>query len=522
MRRRPPTIVAEDPVPALRRWWPRIAALAAGAVLTLAFAPYGQWWLALLAPAVLLRLWSRATVREGARLGFAFGVGLYAAGTWWLYISIRGFGQAPLWVALPVMATLVLIMAAYQGLLGYVACRWLRPATPAGSMLWVPAAWVLVEWWRGWFLSGFPWLSLGYSQTDSALAGLAPLGGVHLVSFALLAGAGALAPLWHSRGPLRALALVVLVLPWTLGQWLRGVEWTTESGPARTVAIVQGAIPQDMKWLARNQHNILDTYARLHREALGAQLILWPEATLPDVANNYREYLVAVWSAAREAGSDVILGALREQLGAGDDDRPRDYNSLFALGHAANDQPAFYDKRHLVPFGEYFPVPDWVRSWLRLMNLPYADLDRGTARQPPFRFDDLVLAPSICYEDAYPALLRPEIRAADVLVTATNDAWFGHSSARYQHLQIARMLAIQSRRYLLRAANDGVSAVIDPHGTVVAAAPEFTASVLRSKFAPRRGDTPYLVLGDWLVVGLALLALAVRVLQGRVRVKDSS
>jgi apolipoprotein N-acyltransferase len=484
-----------------------VAALAAGLLLTLAFAPYGQWWLALLAPAVLMWLWSReVSAREGARLGFAFGVGLYSAGTWWLYISVHGFGDAPIWVTFPVMAALVLVMAGYQALLGHAACRWLRPGSAAGRMLWVPAAWVLVEWWRGWFLSGFPWLSLGYSQTDSPLAGLAPLGGVHLLSFALLAGAGALPLLWRTAMPLRALALVVLVLPWTVGQWLRGVEWTTADGPPRSVAIVQGAIPQDMKWLESNRQNILDTYARQHREALGAQLVVWPESTLPDVANKYGEYLGAVWSASRKAGSDLVMGVMREQLST-DSDEPHYFNSLLALGDG---EPAFYDKRHLVPFGEYFPVPQVVRSWLRLMNLPYSDFDRGARRQPVFALAGTKVAASICYEDAYPGLLRPEIRASGVLVNSTNDAWFGHSSARYQHLQIARMRALESRRYLLRAANDGVSAVIGPDGRVLARAPEFEPAVLRAQFQPRKGDTPYLVVGNFLPVGFAALLLATR------------
>lgn len=503
----------------LRLWWPRLAALAGGALLTLAFAPYGQWWLALACPALLVELLSRArNARAGAGLGFAFGVGLFAAGTWWLYISIHGFGQAPIWVAGLVMGALVLIMAAYLALLGYVACRWLRPGTPAGNLLWIPAAWVLVEWWRGWFLSGFPWLSLGYSQTDTWLAGLAPLGGVHLLSFALLVGAGAVPLLWRSRGAMRAAALVALVLPWTLGQWLDGVAWTTTAGPPITAAIVQGAIPQDMKWLESNQRNILDTYARLHRQALGADLIVWPEAALPDVANRYTSYIGQLWSASRNAGSDLVLGTQREARAA-DPDTAQYYNSLLALGHG---DPEFYDKRHLVPFAEYFPVPHFVRTWLRLMNLPHSDFDRGAPRQPPLLLAGIKLAPSICYEDAYPALLRREIRASEALVTVTNDAWFGHSSARYQHLQIARMLALESRRFLLRAANDGVSAVIDADGRVVAQAQEWVPTVLKASFSPRRGDTPYLVLGDALALGLASLLMAGRLLQGRVRVKDSS
>jgi apolipoprotein N-acyltransferase len=503
----------------MRLWWPRLAALAAGALLSLSFAPYDQWWLAVAAPATLMALWARGpAAREGARQGFAFGVGLYAAGTWWLYISIRGFGQAPIWLALLVMGALVLIMAAYQGLLGYVACRWLKPATLAGRILWLPAAWVLVEWLRGWFLSGFPWLSLGYSQTDTALAGLAPLGGVHLLTLVLLAGAGAVPLLWRGPGAVRALALVVLVLPWTLGQWLRTLAWTAPSGPARTVAIVQGAIPQDMKWLEENQQHILDQYAQLHRDALGAQLIVWPESALPNVANLFTDYLGNVWSASRKAGSALLLGAMREEPGP-DAEPPRAFNSLLAFGQG---DPAFYDKRHLVPFAEYFPVPSVVRDWLRLMNLPNGDFTRGARDQQPFVLAGVKLAPSICYEDAYPALLRHEIRASDALVTVTNDAWFGHAGARYQHLQIARMRALESRRYLLRAANDGVSAVIGPDGAVLARAPEFRPGVLRARFEPRQGDTPYLLLGNYPIVGLAVLLLAGRALQGRVRVKDSS
>lgn len=491
----------------MRHWTPRVAAASGGALLSFAFAPFAQWWLALLAPALLMALWGRAgSPREAARLGFWFGLGLYAAGTWWLYISIRGFGQAPIVVALGIMGALVVIMAAYQALLGYVVRRWLAPVSLAGRLLWVPAAWVVLEWWRGWFLTGFPWLSLGYSQTDTWLAGLAPLGGVPLVSFALLAGAGALLALWQQRGARRALALVVLVLPWTLGLSLREVAWTTPAGPARSVAIVQGAIPQDMKWLATNQQHILDTYAGLHRQALGADLIVWPESALPDVANRYSSYIGSVWSAARQRGSDVVMGVMRVEPGDHPDE-DRYFNSMLAL---AGEEPAFYDKRQLVPFGEFFPVPQFVRKWLSLMNLPYSDFTRGARRQAPFTAAGMRLAPNICYEDAYPGLLRREIQRSGALVTVTNDAWFGRSPARYQHLQIARMRALESRRPLLRAANDGVSALVGPDGRIQARAAEFEPVVLRGQVTPRQGSTPYLAAGNYPVIGLATVLLALR------------
>lgn len=485
------------------RWLPRVAALLAGAALTAAFAPHDLWWLAMLSPAALIALWAHAaTPREGARLGFAFGLGLYAAGTWWLYISIHGFGQAPVWVALLVMTALVAIMAAWQALLGYVAVRWLSPGTPSGRLLLVPAAWLVIEWWRGWFLTGFPWLSLGYSQTDTWLAGLAPVGGVYLVSLALLICAGALVHLWYSRGVVRWLAPVALLLPWTTGASLRNVEWTSVAGQARSVAILQGAIPQDLKWLLERQQDILDNYEGLHRDALGADLIVWPESALPDLANLYTDYIGAMWSAARRQDSAVLMGVIRQ------DESGEDlyYNSLLGLG-LGEAEPVFYDKRHLVPFGEYFPVPSWIREWLRLMNLPYSDFTSGAQRQPLFQLAGVKLAASICYEDAYPSMLNPETRESEALVTVTNDGWFGRSAARYQHLQIARMRALESRRYLLRAANDGVSAVIDAHGRVVTKAPEFERAVLRGSLVPRSGSTPYIQAGNWPVMGLALIIL---------------
>lgn len=492
------------------RWWPRLIALLAGAILTTAFAPYNQWWLALLGPAVLFALWSRAaSPREGAVLGFSFGLGLYAAGTWWLFISINGFGQAPVWVALPVMAALVVIMAAWQALLGYIVVRWLSPRTASGCLLLVPAAWVMIEWWRGWFLSGFPWLSLGYSQTDTWLAGLAPIGGVHLLSLALLIGAGSLLHLWRARGVARALAPVALILPWTTGAVLRNVEWTEVSGPARSVAILQGAIPQELKWLLEKQDDILAIYEKLHREALGADLIVWPESALPDLANLYTDYISAAWSAARQRNSSLLMGVIRQD----EDGDEVYYNSLLGLGLGDSD-PAFYDKRHLVPFGEYFPVPALIRNWLRLMNLPYSDFTPGADQQTVFEIAGLRLAASICYEDAYPAMLAAETRRANVLVTVTNDGWFGRAAARYQHLQIARMRALESRRYMLRAANDGVSAVIDPHGRVVHRAPEFTQAVLRGRVAPREGVTPYLRAGNWLAIGLAGIILGGALFRG--------
>ena len=484
-----------------RRVLNRAASAIAGLLLAAAFAPFDWWPLAVLAPAVLLWLWLDAeTPREAALLGFWFSAGTFAAGTWWLYISIHILGEAPIWVALLLMVALVAIMAGYQAGLGYVIARWLPRSPGLGCLAVIPAAWVFVEWWRVWFLSGFPWLSLGYSQTDSPLAGWAPLFGVYGMSALLLVCAGALVAVVRATGRTRVLAAALLVLPWPSGYLLDKVEWTTPAGEEISVAILQGAIPQNLKWVESNRDKTLDLYAKLHGEALGARLIVWPEAAPPDVANYIAPYLSRMWSLAHDAGSDVLMGVLRQATDSEDY-----YNSILALG----EDTSFYDKRHLVPFGEYFPVPDFVRSVMRLMSLPHDDISAGVDEQPPLAVAGIRLAASICYEDAYASTLLSAMRDSTMLVNVTNDAWFGKAGARYQHLQISRLRSIESRRFMLRAANDGVSAIIGPRGEIVAAAPQYAPAVLRGKALPRTGTTPYLELGNWPVITLsaALLAL---------------
>lgn len=434
-------------------------------------------------------------------LGFCFHGATFALGTWWLYVSIHGFGQAPAWLALVLMSALVAIMAGWLALVGWLTVRFLPRDAAFGAMVAMPALFLLVEWWRGWFLSGFPWLSLGYSLSDVLPGQLAPVGGVYLLSLVVLLWGGALVALVTGGARARVVALLVLALPWLLGAWAARTDWTRAEGAPLEVALLQGAVPQDLKWLESNADSILDTYAGLHEQARGARLIVWPESALPDFANALAPYIGSIWSRSRRDDTDVLMGVMRLENGGREA-----YNSLLALGEA--DSPAWYDKHHLVPFGEYFPVPDFVREWARLMSLPHSDFDAGARVQDPLRVAGTSLSASICYEDAYGSAQIPTVRRSALLVNVTNDAWFGRSSARYMHLQIARMRALESRRWMLRAANDGVTAVIDPRGAVVARAPEFEPAVLRATVQPRTGDTPYLVVGNWPVVGASVLALA--------------
>jgi apolipoprotein N-acyltransferase len=487
--------------PALRA----LAAAAGGAALSCAFAPLGLWPLAVLCPALLMWLWQDATPREGARLGFLFNAGTFLAGTYWLLISLPT-GGAPIWLAVFLWLGLSAIMALYHAALGYGCARWL-PRT--GALRWLvglPAAWLLIEWWRGWFLSGFSWLSLGYSATDSPLAGLAPVIGVYGLSAALLLSAGALTALALGTTRVRIVAAAALLVPWGAGAALKGVSWTHAAGPEVSVAIVQGAIPQDEKWLDENRDTTLALYQKLTEQALGTALIVWPESAPPDTANDLVPYLTALYREAHSHGSALVMGVLRAEGDGVDLDSVRYYNSVLALDSGQS----WYDKHHLVPFTEFFPVPHFIRSWLRLASLPYSDFTPGPAYQPPLAAAHLKLAATVCYEDAYGSSMLEPLRrdAADALVNVTNDAWFGHSSEKDQHLQISRMRSLEEGRYMIRAANDGISAVIGPHGEVVARAEEFRPVVLLSKVTPLLGLTPYARVGNWPVLVLAALALA--------------
>ena len=484
----------------LAPWGPWAAALGAGALLPLAFAPFNLWPLAMACPAALMLLWQQRSPRQAAALGLCFGAGYFGAGTWWLYISIHDHGPAPVWLSLALVLLVVAYMACYYGLLGWLTARFLPTAGPWRQYAGLPAAWLLTEWLRGWVLSGFPWLSLGYSQTDTWLAAYAPVVGVYGLSALLLLQAGALLALWQGPRRARLAALALIGLIWGGGGLLERETWTEPRGAPVPVAIVQGAIPQDEKWQLSNRVPTMALYRSLNDQALGARLIVWPEAAIPELANEIPRYLADIQVSARSHGSDVLMGAVR--LADNGEDY---YNSILAL----TENVVFYDKRHLVPFAEYFPVPAFIRRWLRFMSLPYSDFTSGSALQGPLVAGGLHIAPSICYEDAFGSAQRQLDARSDLLVNVTNDAWFGRSPARYQHLQIARMRAIESGRYLVRAGNDGVSALIGPEGQLVAVAPEYRAAVLRGTVVARRGLSPYLRFGNWPVLLLGLLALAI-------------
>jgi apolipoprotein N-acyltransferase len=489
--------------------WRLIAAFAAGACLNVAFAPFGQWPIAILAPSALFALIRGLPPRRAAWTGAAFGAGLFSFGTYWLYTCIHVFGLAPIWLTLILQAVFIALMSLYGALLCYAANRfWLKPGATRDWLV-LPVLWVLFEWLRGWLLSGFPWLSIGYALIDSPLAGLAPLFGVYGVSWAAATIAVALTvALTPALGwPRRLLATAAAAILLTLPALLAKHDWTHPAGPLLPVAAVQGAISQDQKWQLANRGLTMDRYSELTQRAWGARLIVWPEAAVPALSNNIEEYLQALRKAGRDHDADFAIGLVNFQP-----DTEQFHNGLLVLNEAGE---SWYFKRHLVPFGEYFPVPRFIRSWLRLMSLPYDDISAGSENQPVLTAAGQKLGLTICYEDAFGSSQLKVLRQATLLINVTNNAWYGNSTAPHQHLQISRMRALEAGRPLVRAANDGITAAIGPHGEILAQVPQFTQAVLRTDVQPMTGLTPYARFGNYPVVLGAGLLLAIAVWRRR-------
>ncbi|MGQ0383139.1 MAG: apolipoprotein N-acyltransferase [Gammaproteobacteria bacterium] len=484
---------------------PAWIAAAAGAASSFAFAPWGLWPLAMAAPAFLFWHWRDAPPRAAARSGFAFGAALFAAGAWWIYTAVHDFGQAPAWLAGLLLVALVAIKGAYYGILGWCVAR-PRISQVARLLLLAPAGWTLMEWFRGWLFTGFPWLQLGTAHSDSVLAALAPLGGVHLLTLVNAASAGALVLVLAGGRRERVLAVAVAAVAWGASFALEGREWTLAKGEPLAVALLQGAIPQDEKWLAENRAETLARYRALNREALGARIVVWPESAIPLLAHDAEVYLESIRREARERGSDVMIGLLRFDF-----ETAEIRNGLYAMGAEGE---GWYYKRRLVPFGEFFPVPAAVRRWMRLMSLPYYDMTPGADEQPALAAGGERLGATICYEDAYGSDQLAVLREATLLVNVTNNAWFGDSAAPHQQLQMSRLRAREAGRWLMRATSNGITAVIAPDGETVARAPQFEPAVLKATVQPRTGLTPYARTGNWPVLSAALLMIAAALLFG--------
>ena len=485
------------------------ACVAAGGALPLAFAPFGLYPVAFASLAALFLAWRGCrTSRRAFLRGWLFGIGAFGAGLSWIYESF-GFANVSGPLAFGLTMGLIGCLALYPAVLGWIVVR-VAPGGDAVRLLAVyPAAWTLWEWLRGWAFTGLPWLQVGYAQIDGPASGWLPVTGVHGTGALVALAAGAFAWVLVRRNR-RALAVLgVAAALWGSGAVLARMDWVQPAGTPLTVTIVQGNVAQDRKWRPEMRTPTLERYAALTREHFDADLVVWPESATPGFLDTLEEFTRGMRAEAVERGSAVLTGVpVRDAPGG-----PY-LNAVVMLGP---DSGVYY-KRRLVPFGEYLPFAPVLRPVLETLGIRMADFSPGPREQTPIRLGPHTLGVSICYEIAFGAAVRLDLPEAALLVTVSNDAWFGDSIGPHQHLEIARVRAAETGRWLVRATNTGLSAVVSPRGEVRARLPQFEIAAGTFEVVPMRGETPYVRIGDAPIVTV----LALWVAAGAVRARRSS
>lgn len=483
-------------------------AFIAGVLMPLAFAPFGYWPLAVLAPVMLLWSWDSASSSRASLRGGLFGLGMFGLGIYWIFISLHDYGSAPALFAALATFIAVLVMALYPALAGWLIVRWGPPSGPLRWLLVFPALWTLLDWVRSWLFTGFPWLAVGYSQTDAPLGQLAPYLGVFGVGWAVMLSAGLVRTMLREhRWTVRLGWLGGLIILW-FGVWsLKEIRWTEPAGGPLRVALIQGNIGQEHKWSPGQLETTLEHYVQLSLPEHGrSDVIVWPETAIPAFPQDVTPFLDRLAQQAKEDKIDYLLG-----IPTGSWETRIFHNSVIGLGQSAS----MYHKRRLLPFGEYLPLRTLLTFFRDWVDIPMADFLPGEQDQPLPHPGGQPAGLSICFEAVFGSEIRLALPEATWLLNVSNDAWFKRSTAPYQHLQIARMRALESARYMARATNTGISAIIDDQGRIIHQGNLFQTEVIRGVVQPLRGSTPYVRFGDGPVVILMATLLGLGLLQVR-------
>jgi len=503
--------------PALQGYYAYITAFFLGCISVPGFAPFNLFPLTIASMAGLAVLWHNRSLRHTLLTAWWYGFGLYSAGASWVYVSIHEYGETPALLAIFMTGLFTAFLAFFFVI---PAGIYHRLKFHRFYLLGFPALWVLSEWLRTWLLTGFPWLFSGYAFIDTPLSGFAPVMGVMGVSFisCLIACCfvAIIKPLLNdtetpktktSNPTLDASRYGGVILLLVLSGWgLQQVEWTTlsKSKPI-SVSLVQGNIPQETKWSPEMKEYTLKIYPELSSSSWGRDLLIWPEATIPAFRHEVLEFLETLNTSGKKSKTTFITGLpiAETVLNQSRKSEKAYYNSILAMGNGEG----VYHKQKLVPFGEYVPMENWLRGLIPFFNLPMSGFNRGVSDQALLSAGEIKIAPFVCYEIVYPDLVAKSGKDADLLLTLSNDAWFGESIGPLQHFQMARMRALELGKYLLRGTNNGVTGIIDHKGKVIALAPQFKALVLQGEARLTEGSTPFSHYGSRPILFLAVLII---------------
>ena len=477
------------------------------------FEPFGLVIAPLFCLAYLFYFALNHSPKKTAIFYYLFGFFCFSIGLYWLYISIHIVSGAPLWLAILLIGILSGVMALFYCLVGFIisyAYQLFKSKYLVLTLL-APAIWTLSELLRGYAFTGFPWLTIGYSQSSTFLSAWAPIGGVYLVSFIVSLIAGYCLLISSKIRPLLSLFSVLIIIGSSF--FIRPIEWTERVDKEFSVALVQGAVVQEKKWLTAEFTRTLTLYRNSLLNLENTNLVIWPEVAIPAYAENVKGYLDELEGILKQQNIDLLMLGINTKGKNGEV-----FNSVITLG--GDDR--VYHKRHLVPFGEYFPVPKFVREWLQKMKLPHRDISIGPEVQEMLKLDQYFIATSICYEDIFGYELLDYQPLANVLVNVTNNAWFGESIASSQHFQMSRMRAIETGRYLLRSTNTGITAIVMPDGNIQEELEPYNFSILKGNFYPMKDETPYSRFGDLFVILLMTLIMTLGCFIGMLRLKNNN
>ncbi|MGO1461346.1 MAG: apolipoprotein N-acyltransferase [Marinobacter sp.] len=486
------------------RWLNAATLVVAGALQTLTFSPFHVWWLGPVSMLLIVLATLPLAARRLFPAGWFTGMGLFGSGASWVYISISEFGNTSIPVSILLTVLFVAGLALFPALAFWFWGKLARNSAMRRLILF-PAIWVLGDWLRGWLLTGFPWLYLGTAHTDGPLAGLAPVMGVHGLTFLIAAsGAAMFAAGWlvyKQRHASAGILAVLTLVPWLLSPALNRVDWTDLSTEPTSVAAMQGNVPQQIKWDPEFLKDQIVAYLGMTETYWDTDLILWPETAIPipqDQAGKIIDHIKETLGDESTLITGIPWYGYSERA-----DGFTFHNSITAIGNGEG----MYHKQKLVPFGEYVPLEGILRGLIGFFDLPMSSFTRGPENQGPLEANGTRVMPFICYEVAYPDFLARNAVNTDLLLTISNDGWFGDSVGPLQHLQIARMRALETGRYMIRGTNNGVTAIIDNKGQITARIPQFERAVLTGEVFKASGSTPYMSTASWPVLTLALILI---------------
>lgn len=479
--------------------WPLLSFLA-GASTTLAFAPFDLSWLVFLSLAFAFYNWHRLSLKQAVISGWLFSLGLQCTGVSWIFHSLHTHGSAPAVFAALLIFLLCCYLSIYIALAVYTVNRFL-PAKPVlRLMLFYPASWIVFEWLQGYVMTGFAWMQLGYTQIDYPLSGFAPLFGNHAVGGLVAFCAGSLVMLFNYGRAKQYKQGLLVMLPvfalWFVAGLLKTVDWTQVDGEAINVSVIQGNIKQIDKWKLHMKQPTMDLYRELSLAQKDVDLFVWPETAVPDYRYRVAPYIEQLRVDMEQQDAELLFGIFVKN------DKNRSLNSVMT---AKGD---VYNKRHLVPLGEFIPLRFLIEFFNRFVKIPMSDIASGDEDQPLLVVAGIPLGLSICFEEVFARDVIKDLPAAKLLVNVSNDAWFEDSHEPHQHHAIARMRALEAGRFMIRSTNTGITSFIGPHGEVIKQLPQFETGVLNGQVIPLVGSTPFVRWGDGLIVILSSLLLS--------------